>query len=210
MELTWEAGYSSGAAAHPLSIMHLRLLQSARWIVALVVLAGCKNGPEGPSDGPPARLDAASVVTQTGTVGSTIQAPVVVKVRDAGGRLVLGATVTFAVTQGNGSVSPRIATSDASGEARTTWTLGTVAGLNEVTAAANGLITSLKFTAAAAAGEVASIAISPVSARILNNADTTRINATARDAFGNVASPSPTFVVREPDVIRRQSQAHLS
>ena len=201
MELTWEAGYSTRVASHPLSTMHLRPLQRARWIVVVVALAGCKHDPEGPSDGPPARLDAASVLSQTGTVGTTIQTPVVVKVRDASGRVVLGATVTFAVTQGNGSVSPRVVASDNTGQARTTWTLGTVSGLNEVTAAATGLTTSLKFTAAAAAGEVASITLSPTSARILNSVDTTRINATSRDMYGNVASPAPTFVARDPTLL---------
>src|SRR5512144_1383615 len=110
--------------------MHLRSLRRSRWIAALIAIAGCKGGEAGPSDGPPARLDAASQVSQSGTVGATLQAPVVVKVRDASGRVVLGATVTFSVTQGNGSVSPRVTTSDNSGEARTTWTLGTVTGLN--------------------------------------------------------------------------------
>jgi hypothetical protein len=181
--------------------MPLRPLQRARWIVALIALASCKHGADGPSDGPPARLDAASAATQTGTVGTTLQAPVVVRVRDASGRDVLGATVTFAVTQGNGSVSPRLATTDNTGQARTTWTLGTVSGLNEITAAATGLSTSLKFSVAATAGEVASITVTPTSARILNSVDTTRINATSRDVYGNIASPPPTFVVRDPTLL---------
>ena len=54
-----------------------------------------------------------------------------VKVRDSYGNPVPGATVTWAVTSGGGTVTPAQTTSDASGVARVgTWTLGPAAGLN--------------------------------------------------------------------------------
>src|SRR5438128_1996858 len=90
---------------------------------------------------------ALAAVLCSGGVGSALGDPLVVRVRDSGGRGVIGATVTFAVTQGSGSVSPRVATTDASGDAKATWTLGTLVGTNEVTSAVTGVATPIKFTA---------------------------------------------------------------
>ena len=50
-----------------------------------------------------------------------------------------GAAVAFAVTAGNGVTSPRVAITDAAGQASATWTLGTIAGPNQVTASVMGV-----------------------------------------------------------------------
>ena len=68
---------------------------------------------------------------------------------DAQGRPVAGVTVTFTVTDNNGTLSNSTATTDASGLAETTLTLGNSAGNNAVQAsiAAPGTPTSVTFTA---------------------------------------------------------------
>lgn len=72
-----------------------------------------------------------------------------VRVIDDQGRPVAGAVVTFTVTDGGGSVSNATATSDASGLAETTLTLGANAGTNAVRASITGAgtPTSVTFTA---------------------------------------------------------------
>lgn len=67
-----------------------------------------------------------------------------------------GIAVTFAVTNGGGSVSSASATTDASGVATVTWTLGTVAGQNQLTATA-GTLGTITFTATGEAGAAASM-----------------------------------------------------
>jgi flagellar hook protein FlgE len=57
---------------------------------------------------------------QTGTVGSTLPQPLVVRVTDAHNNPTPGVAVTFAVTSGGGSVTTASAATDAQGLASTT------------------------------------------------------------------------------------------
>jgi hypothetical protein len=88
--------------------------------------------------GPAAALDKVSGDEQVAPPGSGLPEHLVVKVADAHGNLVAGATVSWSVTQGTGTVDPAIAATDADGLARTTWTLG-VEGENVVQASAADL-----------------------------------------------------------------------
>jgi PKD repeat protein len=87
---------------------------------------------------------------QTGTVGSTLPNPLVVKVADQSNNPLAGVTVNFAVTAGSGSVNPTSATTASNGQAQATWTLGNTPGTNTATARVAGL-TSVSFTATATA-----------------------------------------------------------
>ena len=163
---------------------------------------GCGGGENiAPSTKPPARLDAVSDLSRTAVVGAPVPNGLVVKVSDEDGRPVQGATVAFAVTLGNGFTSPRVATTDAKGEATAAWTLGTIVGPNEVTASVSTLSGAVKFEASGTAGPVNAIAFSSQNVRLLVNSDTARITATSIDAFGNPASPAPTLVVRDPTLV---------
>ena len=63
-----------------------------------------------------------------------------VTVRDAAGNGVAGVTVTFAVTAGGGSATGLVQTTDATGVATVgSWTLGTAAGQNRMTATVAGI-----------------------------------------------------------------------
>ena len=65
---------------------------------------------------------------QTGTVGKELDDPFVAEVQDQNGDALAGVTVTFAVTIGGGSISASSVTTNASGQAETTLTLGSTAG----------------------------------------------------------------------------------
>jgi protocatechuate 3,4-dioxygenase beta subunit len=101
-------------------------------------------------------IAANSSTSLSGTVGSPVTPLPSVKVTDGSGNGVSGVSVTFAVTNGGGSVSDATQTTNASGIATVgSWTLGTSAGSgnNELTATASGLSGSpVTFTASASAG----------------------------------------------------------
>lgn len=65
--------------------------------------------------------------TQNGTGGSVLPNPLVVQVKDEAGNPKSGVTVNFAVTNGNGAVSPTNAVTDSNGQASTVLTLGALA-----------------------------------------------------------------------------------
>ena len=76
---------------------------------------------------------------QEGTVGAALAKPFVVSVLDQKGSAFAGAVVTFSVTAGGGTLSSTTVTTDASGRARSTLTLGDDPGTNTVTAIVEGL-----------------------------------------------------------------------
>ncbi|MGJ5673033.1 MAG: N,N-dimethylformamidase beta subunit family domain-containing protein [Nostochopsis sp.] len=79
---------------------------------------------------------------QSGATGATLPNPLVVRVVNAQNSPQSGVTVNFAVLSGGGSVSPTSAVTNASGEASTTLTLGTVPSAPDgviVTATAVGI-----------------------------------------------------------------------
>lgn len=175
----------------------------SRWslLVVLAALAGCGGDGATPPGGPPAHLDPLTDLSRSAPVGSAIPSGISVKVTDGSGRAVSGVAVALAVTQGNGSTSPRVAMTDSKGQATATWTLGTILGANEVTATVTGVSTPVKFQATGTPGTVATISITPGSARMLATVDTLRLAAKSLDAFGNATTPAPTFTVRDPSLI---------
>ncbi len=172
--------------------------------LGLGLLFACgKDSPTGPSNGPPAHLTAVSASTTSVPVGTTLTG-VTVKVTDAGDRPVIGAAVGFTVGMGGGTVDPRLVVTDSNGVAKTAWTIGTVAGANQLTAMVSSATIQLppiNFSATGVSGPVVAISLSPVSARLLPAVDTTRINAQSLDSFGNVTTPAPVFVVRDPTLL---------
>ena len=138
--------------------------------------------------GPPASLTVNAGNNQTATVGTAVATASSVIVKDANGNVVPSVTVTFAATAGGGSVTGGSVTTNASGIAVVgSWTLGTTAGANTLTATCNGL--SATFSATGLAGPatkyvVASSSYSPVAG--------TRITITAQlaDQHGNAVATS--------------------
>ena len=187
----------------PISFNLMNIRSSVRWIasVALSTIAACGGDAVAPSNGPAAALTPTSTLSRTGLVGAALPSAIIVKVTDASGRPVPNAAVALAVTKGNGSITPRVALTDALGQATATWTLGTVIGQNEVTASVAGVATQIKFEAAGMAGAIDSIAITPRNVRLLVTDDSLRITARSLDAFGNPAGPVSAFLPRDPSLI---------
>jgi adhesin/invasin len=91
---------------------------------------------------------------QTATAGAAVATDPSVRVTDVYNNPVAGVAVTFAAASGGGSVTGASVTTDASGIAAVgSWTLGTTAGANTLTATSPGLNGSpILFTATGTAG----------------------------------------------------------
>lgn len=135
---------------------------------------------------------------QTGTVAQALAQPLVVAVKDANNNPVANHRVNFTVTQGAGTLDAAADTTDASGQALITWTLGQTAGTNHQVSAAptSGTAGSVTFTATANAATAANIAVvsgngqSGQVATALGNAIIVRV----ADQFNNpVAGTTVTF-----------------
>src|ERR1019366_7903135 len=125
-------------------------------ILGAIAIVGCIEhtitGPGGSSGAEcAAHLIAQSGNSQLGPVSQALPLPVTVKVTDNGGLAVIGATVTFSVRQGGGSVSTATTVSGATGVASTVWTMGPQMGPQQLIAFLNGTIVldSTVFTATA-------------------------------------------------------------
>ena len=112
--------------------------------------------------------------SQAGDTDAALPHPFIVEVRDQDGDALSGATVAFAVTAGGGTLSVTSVTTNASGRAQTTLTLGSTAGTNTVTATVSG-ITAITFTATAAVVLTISVSV-PATA---DPGETVDISATA-------------------------------
>ncbi|MBI1809917.1 MAG: Ig-like domain-containing protein, partial [Gemmatimonadetes bacterium] len=126
---------------------------------------------------------------QSGAVGAALPTPIAIKVLDANGLGVPGATVTFSVRKGNGTLGSPTAVSDTAGVARTTWKMGNTPGAGSVTAILSTalVLDSVVVTATAITGPAA---IVNVTAGDSQNAGTgsllpTAIAVQVTDILGN-------------------------
>jgi hypothetical protein len=133
----------------------------------------------------PAALVAASGDAQVGLAGEALSLPLVARLQDAFGNAVVGASVTFAVVDGGGSVATPSATTDGSGVASTGVALGNVAGATQLfRASAAGF--DAPFVAMAIAGPASTLVLFGVPSNTQAGvAHTVRVEA--RDRHGNLA-----------------------
>jgi Leishmanolysin len=124
---------------------------------------------------------------QTDTVAHVLPQPLVVLVRDATAHPMPGASVSFAVVSGSGSVGTASATTDAAGQAQTTWTLGPTAG-SQAASATLGALPAQSFSATATAGPPASVAKQAGDGQttVTGLAVAVRPAVIVRDAFNNL------------------------
>lgn len=102
----------------------------------------------------PAHLVKYSGDNQTGTVGQQLPGATVIQVTDSTNHPVGNVGIGFTVTAGGGNVTATSTTTGAGGLASTTWHLGTVTGVNQMTAdAGTGTTTPVVFSATAVAGK---------------------------------------------------------
>lgn len=127
-------------------------------LALLAILGGCGEATSGPTSVKPedfaSSLRLLSGNQQTGSVGAALSEVLTVKVVDAGGQPVAGATVLWQVRDGGGTINPPASTSSVSGLVAVTWTLGTTLGANKVVAILQGnyVRDSVVFTATAGVG----------------------------------------------------------
>ncbi len=150
--------------------------------------------------GTAANIVATTVVTQTATAGTAVAAPPAVRVTDAFNNPVAGVAVAFAVTAGGGTINAASVTTDAAGlAALTTWTLGTVAGPNTVTATVAGLTGSpVSFNATGTVGAAANLVALSVTAQsaTVGTAVGAVPSVRVQDAVGNgVSGVTVTFTL---------------
>jgi adhesin/invasin len=107
--------------------------------------------------GDPTALAIVSGNLQSGTVNTALANALIVKVTDTFGNAVNGATINWARTGGNGTLGAVTSTSDATGIASNSYTLGSTAGSEAVSASIGGATVS--FILNSTAGAPAAIAI---------------------------------------------------
>lgn len=167
----------------------MRHARSSVWFVILaVILAGC--GDDGPAAPPTvATLVSVSGDGQMGTAGTALSSPLVVRALDGDGQPIAGATVSWSVTSGGGSVSSSSTTTGSDGTASVTWTLGPTAGAQSVQASSGSATAT--FQATAEAGPPASVTVTPSTATLTAVGATQQLSASVADANGNaIANPS--------------------
>ena len=116
---------------------------------------------------------------QSSQVSTALDAPFVVEVRDQNGDGLSGVTVAFAVTAGGGTLSASSVTTNSSGQAESTLTLGSTVGTNTVTATATGITTPVTFTATGTAEDLVATTLD----RISGNDQTATVSTVLDDPF---------------------------
>ncbi len=90
--------------------------------------------------GPPATVQLLQGNNQTGVPGATLPTPLVVRVVDSGGNALVGASVSWLVTQGSATLTQLISVTDSNGHASAVVILGAAAGPVQVTATAGSAV----------------------------------------------------------------------
>ena len=164
--------------------MRLVSFTKAATLAAVLALASACGDSSGPKAGPPATVTIIGGNAQiTPVVGVKLPLPLAVKVADAQGQAVAGATVTWAANAGT-LHSPTSLTNRA-GEATMEWTLGTLAGVQNATATVAG-VAPTTFSERAVAGPLTQIILTRDTVRLLAPGDAFRLNVRPADKYGNL------------------------
>jgi adhesin/invasin len=155
--------------------------------------------------GAPATITKISVDPVSPQAGSNVDS-IAVKITDQFGNVVSGATVTFAVTSGGGTVSPASVTTGANGQAAARWTLGTSPNTPNVAIATRAGLASptVTFSTTTAAGTSSSVSAVKMSGRlfVVDSLATVTPGVTVFDAQGNaIANAGFTLVARSPTTV---------
>ena len=134
--------------------------RTARSLASLLIVAvaasvtqcggGDGTGPP-PPETTPAAIGVVAGDAQKALIGSTLPNPLSVKVTNSAGSGLSGVTVSFSVVSGSATLSTTSATTNSSGNAETTVTLGNVGEDITVRASVSGVSTPADFTVTALA-----------------------------------------------------------
>lgn len=165
-------------------------------LALLAILGGCGEATSGPTSVKPedfaSSLRLLSGNQQSGSVGAALSEVLTVKVVDAGGQPVSGATVLWQVRDGGGSINPQASTSSVSGLVAVTWTLGTTLGANKAVAILQGAYVrdSVVFTATAGVGAASRLTLVSGDAQTgrVASALAQQLTVNVRDQYGYAVS----------------------
>ncbi len=132
--------------------------RALRVLLLLPLYACTDSGTTPPREDFPARVEAASPTTLSGSVGETLEQPLKVRVYDSRNRPLGGVTVQWTVTAGGGQLGITSNVTDSLGLAQAEWTLGTTLASNAVTATV-GSLTVVRFDATPTPGSVANLQV---------------------------------------------------
>ena len=159
-----------------------------------LLLGGCGSSP---GIGPAATLSIVSGGRQTAEVGAELPEAVVVRVTDGDGTAVPNQMISFVVVSGGGSLSGGTTQTDAQGESRVQWTLGTGAGEQVIEARAVDQSTGApvvvgRATATAVPGPVVELTTRPgLSPIFLGRTLDVASVVEATDQYGNIVTDPP-------------------
>jgi hypothetical protein len=164
-------------------------------LASLSLLANCSE-PNALKGGAPSAMIVISGGDQSGVVGQELPMPLVVRVNDADGDPVPNQVVNFKVTSGGGSVFAGVALTNASGEARERWTLGTVSGVEQrvqaraIDQSTGEALVFADFAATSTVGPPASITANGGAGQTVNAGAraSDSLVVVVRDSFGNPIS----------------------
>jgi len=187
---------------------------SVRWTTGTSAGAQTSTASASPLSGSPVLFSTTSIAgvatqiaitagnNQSVTVGTSVTTAPSVTLKDANNNPASGVTVTFAVAAGGGTVTGGTQTTNASGVATVgSWTLGTTAGANTLTATASApalAASPVLFTASALTGAATQIAILAGNnqSATVGTAVTTAPSVIVKDAFNNpVSGVAVTFAI---------------
>lgn len=159
-------------------------------LCAVSALPACGGDSSGPSGPRPASVEASAGEGQNATVGTAVATPPAVLVRDRNGDPLANVSVSFAVVAGGGTITGATASTGANGIAAVgSWTLGTVAGTNQLRATVTGLA-PVTFTATGTPGAPAALGFRTAPSTTSANGSPFLVQPVVelRDQYGN-ASP---------------------
>ncbi len=167
------------------SARRFRVAVTAAAAVASMAAIGCNDSDNNtvPLISTAITINAGST-GQVGIAGQTLSA-ISVHVTDQNGNSLAGAVVTWTPTTGGGSVSASTSLTDINGNATINWTLGTVAGIDSLTASiASGA--SAVITATVNPGVLASLTlVSGDGQQVVSGGATAALVVRAADQNGN-------------------------
>ena len=166
---TWTLGTAAGAHAVEASIAGLPPVRFGATALA----------------GPAQALVAVAGDGQSGTVATTLAQPLQVRVEDAHGNPVAGASVSFAVVEGGGTVGTPTAIAGGDGVAETSFTLGTAAGAHAVEARL-GALPAIRFQASAEPDSPAALTKVSGDGQSVDLGQSVLLSVQVTDAHGNL------------------------
>jgi len=158
----------------------------------LVLLQAC-SGSDAVAPVPPSNASPVGNVAGSAIVGTTLDAPIKLVVTGTDSLPVGGAKVRWEAGNG-GSVSTVETVTDARGIASVRWTLGTVAGLQNLTAHVAGLPPVI-FGANAVPDRAARIRFTPDMVRVPLIGDTVHLSTSVVDRYGNAVPAATTLTL---------------